>query len=72
MPERITIDKLRIEDVNRPADYDGPAVLGNFNPGYKDASFVERFPYRKTREVSVRGVTTASGSPLRLSGNPCL
>ncbi len=72
MPERITIDKLHIEDVNPPADYDGPAVLGNFNPGYHDASFVERFPYRKTREVSVRGVTTASGTPLRLSDNPVM
>jgi len=72
MPERITIDKLHIEDANPPAAYDGPAILGNFNPGYKDASFVEKFPYSKTREVTVTGVTTASGKPLRLSDNPVM
>lgn len=72
MPERITIDKLRIEDVNPPADYEGVAVLGNFNPGYKDASYVETVPYIKTREVSVKDVTTASGKPLRLSNNPVM
>lgn len=72
MPERITIDKLRIEDVNPPADYEGLAVLGNFNPGYKDASYVEKVPYMKTREVNVTNVTTASGKPLRLSDNPVM
>jgi hypothetical protein len=69
MPERITIDTLHIEDAGAP---DGPAVLGNFNPGYKDTSFVEKFPYAKTREVSVTGVTTASGKTLRLSDNPVM
>jgi hypothetical protein len=72
MPERIIIEKLQIEDANAPANYDGPAVLGNFNPGYKDTSFVEKFPYTKTREVHVRGVTTASGKPIRLSDNPVM
>jgi len=72
MPERITIDKLRIEDVNPPAGYEGPAVLGNFNPEYKDASYVEKFPYIKTREVTIKNVTTASGKPLRLSDNPVM
>jgi hypothetical protein len=72
MPERITIEKLRIEDVNPPAAYEGPAVLGNFNPAYKDASYVEKFPYIKTREVTIKDVTTASGKPLRLSDNPVM
>lgn len=72
MPERITIDKLRIEDTSPPEAYEGPVVLGNFNPGYKDASFVEKFPYSKTREVIVKDVTTASGKPLRLSNNPVM
>jgi len=72
MPERIIIDKLHIDDTNAPADYNGPAVLANFNPGYKDASFVEKFPFAKTREVHVRDVTTASGKPLRLSDNPIM
>ncbi|MFT5122891.1 MAG: hypothetical protein ACI97B_001523 [Verrucomicrobiales bacterium] len=72
MPETITIEKLRIEDANPPADYDGSAVLGNFNPGYKDASYVEKVPYIKTREVILKDVTTASGKPLRLSNNPIM
>jgi hypothetical protein len=72
MPERITIEKLRIEDTNPPEGYEGPVVLGNFNPGYKDTSFVEKFPYIKTREVIVKDVTTASGKPLRLSDNPVM
>jgi hypothetical protein len=72
MPERITIEKLRIDDANLPDTYGGPAVLGNFNPGYKDASYVEKFPYIKTREVIVKDVTTASGKPLRLSDNPVM
>jgi len=72
MPERITIEKLRIEDTNPPEGYNGPVVLGNFNPGYTDASFVEKFPYIKTREVIVKDVTTASGKPLRLSDNPVM
>jgi hypothetical protein len=72
MPERITIEKLRIEDTNPPEGYEGPVVIGDFNSGYKDASFVEKFPYIKTREVIVKDVTTASGKPLRLSGNPVM
>lgn len=72
MPERIIIDKLHIEDTNPPADYNGPAVLGNFSPPYKDPSFAQKFPYVKTREVTVSGVTTASGKPLRLSDNPVM
>ncbi len=72
MPERITIDNLRIEDTSPPDVYDGPAVIGNFNPGYNDASFVEKVPYIKTREVIVKNVTTASGKPLRLSDNPVM
>lgn len=72
MPERITIEKLHIEDTNPPADYNGPAVLGNFNPGYKDTSFIEKFPYKKTREVIIKDVNTASGKPIRLSDNPVM
>lgn len=72
MPERIAIDGLRIEDANPSDAYDGPALLGNFNPGYKDASYVEKFPYIKTREVILKDVTTASGKPVRLSDNPVM
>lgn len=70
MPERITIDTLHIDDSSHPADYQGPAILANFSPRMTDDSFVEKFPYVRTRDVILRNVTTASGKPLRLSDNP--
>jgi hypothetical protein len=70
MPERITIENLRIDDSNHPENYQGPAIFANFNPNLTDDSYVEKFPYVKTREVILRNVTTASGKALRLSDNP--
>ena len=69
MPERITIDTLKIDDSNHPGNYRGPAIFGNFNRRFKDASYVEKYPYIKTKEVLLRNVTTASGKPLRVSDN---
>jgi len=70
MPERITIDSLYIDDSKHPADYKGPAIFANFNPKMTDDSYVEKFPYVRTREVILRNVTTASGKALRVSDNP--
>jgi hypothetical protein len=69
MPERITIENLRIDDSRNPADYNGPAIFGNFNPKMTDDSYVEKFPYVITREVILRNVTIASGKALRISDN---
>ena len=44
-------------------------ICANFSPSFKDASYVEKYPYVKTREVVLRNVTTASGKPLRVSPN---
>jgi hypothetical protein len=70
MPERITIENLRIDDSKHPENYQGPAIFGNFNPDMKNESYVEKFPYVKTKEVILRNVTTASGKALRISDNP--
>ena len=70
MPERITIENLRIDDSKHPADYQGPAIFANFNPQMTNDSYLEKFPYVKTREVILRNVTTTSGKALRLSDNP--
>jgi hypothetical protein len=72
MPERIIIDTLRIDDSNHPENYRGPAIFGNFNPKFTDESYVEKYPYIKTREVILKNVSTASGKPLRLSDNPVM
>jgi hypothetical protein len=72
MPNRITIENLRINDSNHPESYRGPAIFSNFNPEMKDASYQEAFPFVRTKEVILRNVTTASGMKLRLSDNPFL
>jgi hypothetical protein len=72
MPERITIENLRINDSNHPESYRGPAIFSNFNPEMKDASYKETFPFVRTKEVILRNITTASGMKLRLSDNPFL
>jgi hypothetical protein len=70
MPERITIENLRIDDSNHPEDYKGPAIFANFNSRMTDDSYVEKFPYVITKEVILKNVTTTSGMALRLSDNP--
>jgi hypothetical protein len=69
MPERITIENLRIDDSNHPENYKGPAIFSDFNPEMTDDSYKEKFPYVITKEVILRNVTTASGKPLRISDN---
>ena len=70
MPERIIIENLKIDDSNHPADYQGPAIFGNFNPRFTDGSYKEKYPYVITKEVILRNVNTASGKNLRISDNP--
>ena len=69
MPVRITIENLRIEDSKHPDNYNGPAIFADFNSEMTSDSYVEKFPYVKTREVILKRVTTASGKTLRLSDN---
>lgn len=70
MPGRIVIEGLRIDDSKHPDNYAGPAIFADFNRNCRDASYVEKFPYVRTREVVLRNVTTASGTKLRVSANP--
>jgi hypothetical protein len=72
MPERITIENLRIDDSNPPENYLGPAIFADFNPQRVDDSYQEKFPYVLTREVILKNVTTASGKALRISDNPLM
>jgi len=69
MPERITIEGLRIDDASHPENYQGPAIFANFNPEMTDNSYREKYPYVKTKEVVLRNVTTVSGKAVRLSDN---
>jgi len=69
MPERITIEGLRIDDSALPEDYRGPAIFADFNPEMTGDSYIEKYPYVRTREVILRNVTVASGKKLRISDN---
>jgi len=70
MPEKITIENLHIDDSKHPEDYLGPAIFANFNPKMTDETSREKFPYVKTRKVTLRNITITSGKTLRLSDNP--
>ena len=70
MPERIIFENLHIDDSKNPADYKGPAIFADFNPEMTNDSYVEKFPYIRTREVILGNVTIASGKILRVSDNP--
>lgn len=69
MPERITIENFRIEDDIQSANENGPVIFDDFNPKMTDDTFVEQFPYIKTKEVLLKNVTIASGKNLRISDN---
>lgn len=69
MPERITIENLKIEDANHPEGYNGTVVFSNFNRQLIDDSYMEKFPYIITKEVILKDVKTESGKPLRISDN---
>ena len=70
MPERITIETLHIDDSKHTTDYQGPAIFADFNPQMTGDSYLEKFPYVRTREVILRNVTTKSGKALRICDNP--
>ncbi|SFD62352.1 hypothetical protein SAMN05216167_1063 [Spirosoma endophyticum] len=70
MPQRITIENLRIDDSGHGETYRGTALFANFNPQMTDNTYQEKFPYVITKEVILRNITTTSGKALRISDNP--
>lgn len=69
MPETITIENLKIDDSNHPDTYQGPAIFSNFNREMIDETYIEEYPFIKTKNVIVNNVTAESGKPLRVSDN---
>jgi hypothetical protein len=72
MPERITIENLQIDDSHHKVDYDGPTIFSNFNSDLIDDTYVEKYPYVKTKEVILKNVNAASGRAIRVSDNPVM
>ena len=71
MPRSIKIDGFIINDESKVArDYKGPQLFNNINPKLTSERFVEQYPYRVTREVTIKNLTTKSGLPLMVSENP--
>ncbi len=69
IPEKITIENLRIEDFKHPDNYKGPAIFANMNPEMKNVTYQEKFPYIRNSEIILKNITTASGKSLRISDN---
>lgn len=69
LPQTLTIENLRIDDGQRPAEYKGPAIFANFNSRFTDADYQEKYPCIKPERVILKNVTTTSGRTMRLSDN---
>ncbi|MBM4154963.1 MAG: hypothetical protein FJ221_08015 [Lentisphaerae bacterium] len=66
MPREIRIEGLFVDDSNHPKDYEGVVFFADPLGG----SHADRpHPYAVTKTVTVRGLTTASGKPPRVSSN---
>ena len=68
MPEQIEIDGLVVDDSNAPEDYEGPWLFTDPDAAtdHDGELPTERpFPYAPTQRVTIRGLATASGKPLR-------
>jgi len=70
MPERIIIENLQIDDSKNPSDYKGPFIFADFNPDMTNDSYLEKYPYVKTREVIIKNLKIARGRTLKISDNP--
>jgi hypothetical protein len=67
MPRDIRIDGLFVDDSNHPGDYQG---LTFFKDPIGPSRDQRPFPYALTKELTVRGLKTASGLPPHICANP--
>lgn len=70
MPKNIVIEGLHIDDSNHPEDYQGPAIIKDFNKEWTNDSYQETFPYVRNTKIVLKNVSTSSGNALRISNNP--
>jgi hypothetical protein len=74
-PTNILLENVHIDDALVPEDYEGPFLFGNYSPNVTAEnrdSYAPPYPYKEAESVTIRGLTTSSGKPLRLSPNPNL
>jgi hypothetical protein len=75
MPSTITIDGLVVEDSNHPTDYQGLYFFSDPDTMHTGEEALppvadRPFPYAKCRQLTVRGLSTASGKQPQISPNP--
>jgi hypothetical protein len=68
MPREITIDGLVVDDRNHPKDYQGLYLFADPDGSANVAS--RPFPYHLTEQITIRNLTTTSGSKPRTSPDP--
>ena len=77
MPEQVTIDGLLVEDLNTPEGYEGMYFFTDPDGFHDDVNDVKvtddrPFPYASCKQITLRGLTTASGKSPRISPNASL
>ena len=74
MPTELTVDGLFIDDTNHPEGYEGMCLFSDPDGPRRDGEGLppttgRPFPYKLCRNVTLRGLTTASGRKPRVSPN---
>ena len=77
MPEKITIEGLRIEDSNAAGSYPGIYLFDRFNGDYVNDAYAKKvaeegYPYHVTKEITISGFSSASGKDWNLTANEYL
>lgn len=79
MPEKITIENLRVADSKATPAYEGIVLFAPMNPARKDAASEKQVtesvgysPYQITEKLTIGGYTSDSGKDWTLTANPWL
>jgi len=69
MPRKITIDGLKVHDLDLPEKYQGLRIFADFNREFADSTFVWKYPYAITEELLVKNVEIDSEKMYTVSRN---
>jgi hypothetical protein len=77
MPREITVDGLIVDDRNHPEDYEGMFLFTDPDQTHMDDGATalpdtRPYPYRRCETVTIRGLSTMTGKPPRVSPNAAM
>ena len=73
MPENVLVENLNVRDGNHTPKYKGISVFSEFNKNTaNDRKYKEHYPAVKPKQITVRGIKSASGKYTSLSPNKYL